>query len=278
YLKTNKCDYIIATSEPFILFRYAKKLSNEFKIPWIADYRDSWSTNYNILHNKKLVVKLITKYCIQYFEKKLIKNTLFVITTAAEYKEKLSKIHPKKEVHIIYNGFNKEYINSLNNNLQNNELFEIAYAGTIYPYQRLEVFLEGFRRFINVQNNPKIKILFYGIDFIPEQKQRILSYKQEINQYIQTTKRLSQKRVLQKLNTANLLLLLANESRSYIIAKVFDYLALNKKILLVVNDNGSLEKIINETNAGIICENSDDVYNHLTDLYSEFLKNKKYFW
>ena len=43
YLKNNKVDAIIATGDPFILFKYASKLSAKYNIPWIADYRDAWS-------------------------------------------------------------------------------------------------------------------------------------------------------------------------------------------------------------------------------------------
>ena len=42
YLRENKVDCIIATGEPFILFKYASKLSKKFNIPWVADYRDPW--------------------------------------------------------------------------------------------------------------------------------------------------------------------------------------------------------------------------------------------
>ncbi|MFQ3579049.1 MAG: hypothetical protein SNJ71_02780, partial [Bacteroidales bacterium] len=44
YLKNNKVDVIIATGEPFILFKYASTLSRLYSIPWIADYRDPWSS------------------------------------------------------------------------------------------------------------------------------------------------------------------------------------------------------------------------------------------
>ena len=40
FLKDNKVDVIIATGDPFILFKYASKLSKKFNIPWVADYRD----------------------------------------------------------------------------------------------------------------------------------------------------------------------------------------------------------------------------------------------
>ena len=37
-------DLILVTGEPFILFKYGHKISKEFGIPWIADYRDVWTT------------------------------------------------------------------------------------------------------------------------------------------------------------------------------------------------------------------------------------------
>ncbi len=42
FLQKNKVDAIIATGDPFILFRYAYLLGKEFDLPWIVDYRDPW--------------------------------------------------------------------------------------------------------------------------------------------------------------------------------------------------------------------------------------------
>jgi hypothetical protein len=50
-LQKHTCHAIIATGEPFVLFRYAKKLSERFNIPWVADYRDGWSTNWGRVGN-----------------------------------------------------------------------------------------------------------------------------------------------------------------------------------------------------------------------------------
>lgn len=44
-LQKHPCHAIIATGEPFVLFRYAKKLGERFNIPWVADYRDGLDTN-----------------------------------------------------------------------------------------------------------------------------------------------------------------------------------------------------------------------------------------
>lgn len=64
YLKNNKVDCIIATAEPFILFKYAAVLGKEFNTPWIADYRDPWSSNRDVQKN------ILLKYWFYYLEKR----------------------------------------------------------------------------------------------------------------------------------------------------------------------------------------------------------------
>jgi hypothetical protein len=46
YLKKNP-DFkgIVISGNPFVLFRFGYLLNKKFKIPWIADYRDAWSTS-----------------------------------------------------------------------------------------------------------------------------------------------------------------------------------------------------------------------------------------
>ena len=45
YLSKNKVDFIIATGEPWVSFRYAHLLSKKHNIPWASDYRDGWNTD-----------------------------------------------------------------------------------------------------------------------------------------------------------------------------------------------------------------------------------------
>ncbi len=73
---------------------------------------------------------------------------------------------------------------------------------------------------------------------------------------------------------ANMLLLLANPKYKQVYAKVFDYIALNRKILLVTNDKGNIESFLKHTNSGVFCDDQNDVYNSLIKYYNEFLENK----
>ena len=55
YLLNNKVDAIIATGDPFILFKYASKLGTKQNTPWVADYRDVWTQDSFI--QKRFILK-----------------------------------------------------------------------------------------------------------------------------------------------------------------------------------------------------------------------------
>ena len=62
FLKENTVDYILVSGEPFVLFRYAKKLSKRFDTPWVGDYRDGWSWN----HSRK---NKLLRWYLRFWEK-----------------------------------------------------------------------------------------------------------------------------------------------------------------------------------------------------------------
>jgi hypothetical protein len=270
-IETKHFDFIIATGEPFILFRYAYKLNKRYKIPWIADYRDGWTTNYDVLYNVDHFNKFLINYYFRRFEKKYVKTSKFITTTADPIRTDLTHLHPGKNIEIIYNGYFEELFEELDSIEQNSQTLEIAYCGTIYSFQKLEMFLGGFASFIKDKPESKITISFYGIDFKTLESMRVLSFDAGINKFIQIVNTLPQRELLIKLKKANVLLLLGNKYYPQIYAKIFEYLAMNRKIMLVENDHSEMSKILKETNSGLICENENQVATHLSNLYNQFV-------
>ena len=261
-INNEKIDYIIATGEPFILFKYASNLSVKYKIPWFADYRDGWTINYKIEYSS-LLNKLINKYYLKYFEKKYSKKALNIFTVSEDLQIKISQLL-KRNVQLVSNGFLQEYF--VSKKKQNNSTFNIIYTGTIYPYQRIDIFLKGFKKFIS-ENDKKINLSFYGsFDKTPKSITDL-----GLEKYVTIHSRVPQTEIVDKMKEANLLLLLAGNLKDGSAVKVYDYLAVKRKILLSINDNGTLEKIINNTNSGIICNNEIDVYESLKNCYNEWI-------
>lgn len=274
-LKKEKFALVIATGEPFILFKYANKLSREFNIPWIADYRDVW-TNNHIFKHSGLVFYLINRFYFRSLEVKYLKSCKAITVSTPSYVKQINQILSNKEIEVINNGFEIEDIDAINNIQQNDKYLEIAYAGRIYPYQQLEVFLAGFKAFINLQNHQiKVKVIFYGLNFYPDNKKRVLAFDQTINKYIEFTDRISYQSTIENLRKANILLLLSNKGMDVIPGKFYDYIAVNRKVFLVTDDKGILSEMILKCEAGDIFENYQQVSKRLKELYDEFKQYQK---
>ena len=262
YIRHNKIDVILASGEPYVLFKYANRLSAKYNIPWVADYRDNWSNDH--------YVPTVLKKFYEILERYYLKNVSLITTAAPSSKDALNELFPEKRMEVIFNGFFEEKFTEAADIPQESKVFTISYAGWIYPYQRLEVFLEGVKLFIEETNQPKLNINFFGIEFFPGQKQRILQFDPNLNEFITITDRISHDEVIKQMAPSHLLLVLADNKTIAVATKIFDYLALKRKILLVIDDEAILSKILSETNAGIKCRNAEDVKEALLKSYAEF--------
>jgi hypothetical protein len=130
YLKTYKVDMIIATGEPFVLFHYAKKLSAEFGVPWIADYRDPWCQDVRIQHN------LFLQTIYRTIEKRTVKTARAITTVSENFIMLIQQINPTITFQEISNGFDLENLVSQTNG-EKETILKIGLNGTIlnwHPY------------------------------------------------------------------------------------------------------------------------------------------------
>lgn len=274
YLATKKADIIIATGEPFVLFKHAHQLSKNKQIKWIADYRDCWT---NVPKQNDTILTSVQNFIFSIIEKKIIETASLITTASPTYKELLQKLHSTKKIQVVLNGHDIESFYLLNNIQSETENFEIAYAGILYPHQQVEMFLEGLSLFIKKNQGVKIKVIFYGIEFYKEMKSRIIEYDATLLKYLFFTPRISYNEVLMQLKKSHALLLLTDEGANWLNAKVFDYLAMQKPILLVKNDKGILEQLLDENNVGYKASTAAAVSENLKYIYDEyFLINKNH--
>lgn len=272
YLKKNKVDVIIATGEPFILFLYANKLSKKHKTPWVADYRDCWSQNF-AANLKPGLTKFFFNSFYRFFEKRIVKNAAAITTPADIFKQDLKKIFPAKTIKVIPNGFNPSEFEPFNHIETNKYIFSIGFSGSIYPFQPLELFINGLILFIKKAVKPNISVTFFGIQYNPEQLNRVENAIKGYEKYFNLTRRLSKNELYQKLKEQHLLFLFNNQKM--VSGKLFEYLGIVRNILMAGNDDGPMQQIINESAAGKICDTEEEIANYLKELYNEFQQNGK---
>jgi glycosyltransferase involved in cell wall biosynthesis len=272
-IERNKPDLIIATGEPFILFRYGHYLSSEYSIPWIVDYRDGWTSNQGNYESGSLKSALDNFYRRR--EKLYAGNASLITTASPTYAETLHKIHPDKEIKVVYNGFDEEFFQGLDKIVPPSEKFIISYAGTIYPHQNLEMFLDGLLDFVKAENltQGEMEVLFYGLDSQPLARQRLFAFHPELNDFLKSEPRTEYSELIKKLRSSHLLLLLSKKEANWLNAKIFDYMAVKRPIMLVENDEGILGKILKEMNAGKALNSSNEVVAFLQTSYAGFKRN-----
>ena len=286
YLKNNKVDCITATGEPFILFRYASKLSKKFNIPWIADYRDPWVQSGRSLNKLQKVWNI-------YNEKRFLKNASAITTVSVFCKKLISTNIKNKDFYIITNGYEDTIIKNVEEITQNFKVLNIGFAGMIYDYHPLESFLRVVNEF--VQNDNAICANFYGINKSVEIEQLITDKYSTLKNCIKICPKLKNSDLVQELAKNNALLLF--NDYEILGTKIYDYLAVKRLMLLCyANDTeanmlkkkyfktttvlANLEDIskslqadvIKETNSGIVVENAEHLLEVLQNLQLQFSK------
>ena len=283
YLRHNKVDAIIATGEPFILFKYASALSGKFNIPWIADYRDPWVENKN---RSRMMGKWNA-----HFERKFLRNAICATTVDEFFKMQIST-NVKTPFRIIPNGYNPETMDSVAAIEQSSDVLRLAFVGTIYNWHPIESVLDGFSRFVQKYDSPKIELNFFGINNAEYYKEHIKEHCPNLLDYVNIHPRMQNDMLLKELAKHNVMLLF--NYYSFTGTKIYDYLGIRRKIILCYsNDAEALElkrlyyptaeieglsthlqeDLINETNSGVVVRDKQHLIEVLEDLYEEFLAN-----
>ena len=283
FLKNNQVDAIIATGDPFVLFRYASKLSKAFNIPWIADYRDPWS------HNEEAQKTMIQKTWNTYMEKKTVSTASLISTVSKFVHSKIETLIPNKPFIISPNGYDTLAIDQIKNIKQNDDELCISFVGTIYNWHPVESFLRVANEFVTEHPEAKIRFKFYGTNLTDELNRMLSEQFPNLKGHVLIRPKMQNQELLGKLASDHVMLLF--NYYSYMGTKIFDYLGIRRKIILCyqndpeahslkqkyyhVDESGSESKqlqadLIKQTNSGVIVKDSQHLRQVLHDLYLEF--------
>jgi hypothetical protein len=283
YLQKNHVDAIIVTGDPFILFKYASLLNKEFGMPWIADYRDPWTTN------KTNIISKYLKPWNWFFERKILKSASAVTTVDKVFQRKITEVIGDKNFLILPNGYDPESINAVSGITQNSEKLKIAFVGTIYDWHPLRSILRTINEFVLTHKEINFQLTFYGINNVIEVTDMIEKEYPKLSKYVVIIPKLPNKILMEKLADANVMLLF--NYYAYTGTKIYDYLAIRRKIIFCysddkeaialkkqfynieesVEDNMSIQaEIIQSTNSGIIVKDANHLLEVLGELHQEF--------
>lgn len=285
-LKNQRVDAIIATGDPFVLFHYANKLSKEFSIPWIADYRDPWS------HSKLNQRNFIQRGFNRYFEKKIVKNAQELITVSDFIAIKLKEYFPDKKINVILNGYDAAVIDPLVELPQESEKLTFALTGTIYNWHPWRLFLKVCSEF--AAQGKELQINFYGVNNGSEIKLFLKELPISFQKMVTVYGKIPNQELMERIAKENVMLLF--NYYFYMGTKIFDYAGIKRKMILCFENDSEANQLkkqfytieerpgvsnrlqadlIEETNAGIVIQDQNHLFQILDELYTEFQETGK---
>ena len=268
-VKAKTFDVIIATGEPYILFGLAKRLGKRYNVPWVADYRDVWIRNPRI-SEKPLWIQFLTKTLYRTAERRWVASAACVLTACEYYKYLLRLTLPHPNIYAIYNGHDITFDVVRDFSEQDRPI--IAYAGRLYPFQPIEKVVETLQELASERYN--FELNFLGLADWPEQVSRVSACSTGIRQMVKFIPSKSYSAYIQELVNADIFIVLSHPRRKALAAKVFDYLAFNKPILLYPADGGELETLVSNHSQGHICSTPDELKSVFRKEFKALLSGK----
>jgi hypothetical protein len=262
-------DLIFSTGGPWTNHLIGAMLNSITKLPWIADFRDSWTENsftvYPFRSRKKVEEKM---------EKYVLINADSIVTATHSISKELMFKYPKIEIKkysVITNGFDSEDFTISNKTVSNG--FSIIHTGNFYGDRTAKYFLLALRE-LKKENfflRNGIKVKFVG-EVNKNEKNRIESF--GLKNIVKCLGCLPHQECIQLLVESNILLLIVGNENSEVTGKVYEYMAA-KRHILALTGKGEVTDILRKTGMATIVNSTDvgEIKNAIERLYVLSKKN-----
>lgn len=270
YLIENPVDVIITTGPPHSLHLIGKELKNQTKLPWIADFRDPWTT---IGYHKELLLSKASQQKHKQLEKEALQTADKIIVTSPSTKKDFETI-TQKPIEVITNGFDIE----ISTENEFDKKFTLAHIGSLLSERNPEMLWKVLSELVteNSEFKKDFELKLAGIvsdDVIKSINNFGLS------EHLVSLGYLSHKQSIEIQRKSQLLLLIeidSPETKAIIPGKLFEYLAAKRPIVAIGPKGSDIEGIIHETEAGkyfdSFCES--ELKAHILSLYQNFKAGK----
>lgn len=259
YLKNKPVDILVSTGPPHSMHLIALNLKKHFpNIKWIADFRDPW-TNIDFLNELKLSKWAKKKH--QTLEKYVLQSADAVISVSPTLTKELSDLVPENsnKFYTITNGFDWDDFQSLAQQKKSNTPFTLTYAGLLPPNRNPEIL---WKAIAELYEENKLLPELFKVQLIGKTDISIIESikKHNITDFIEKIDYLSHAETIKKEIESDALLLIINNapnSKGILTGKLFEYLALQKPIIVIGPTDGDAAQIIYQTNAGVVVDFND---------------------
>jgi glycosyltransferase involved in cell wall biosynthesis len=262
-LRNGDFDFIISSYPPEVVHLAAERLSREFGIPWVADYRDLW------FREMRLFQYRLTTYLSGIINRRLLRKAKVISTVSKGLSKRLEGLL-NRQVAVSYNGFIRPQWEINSTRPWQDDKIHIVYTGRLYPKKRdPRTFLVAVATFRESEPSfdDRIAIDFYGYDvFYVESMAREFG----LEKCVKAHGFVPYDESLRIQRNAGVLLFLdwAEEGAEGILTgKLFEYLTSNRPILCVgTRKDTEAAEIICRAKCGVVLTSGEEIYSYLHQL------------
>ncbi|RDK85415.1 glycosyltransferase family 4 protein [Marinirhabdus gelatinilytica] len=266
YLSENPVESVVTSGPPHSMHLIGLQLSEETKIPWLADFRDPWTT---IHYHDSLRLTESSKRKHKQLEAKVLQSANAITVTSPTTKKEFEAI-TQRSVTVITNGFERrETITP-----QLDKKFSLAHIGSLLSERNPTVLwevldelaseIEGFRE--------DLEIVLAGVvgDGILKSLSNF-----GLSQNLRNVGYVSHKEALQLQHNAQLLLLLeidSPETRAIIPGKLFEYIRAERPIIALGPKGSDIQQVVKESGSGdfYISAEKEKLKDAILSYYNDF--------
>lgn len=246
-------DAILTSSYPNSTHLVGVHLKRRFGIPWVADFRDSWTTNPYIPTNATPFHSALNRR----MERDVAREADALLTVSEPIAAHLREIaRTPARVHVIPNGFDDEDLAGIEP--EKFDRFTFAYTGTLFPPRTPEPLLMALRQCIDARPEfaSHLQVVFMS-RLRPEQETLIGRY--GLESVVRVVPLGTHREALGLQLSADALLTIdarTGNSETMLTQKVFEYLAAGKPILAIAPE-GALADLLAQTGSGMVVAPED---------------------
>jgi glycosyltransferase involved in cell wall biosynthesis len=243
HIKSERPDVIITTGPPHSTHLIGQRLNKEFQIPWVADFRDPWTTIY---YNSLLNRTESRKTKDQEFENSVVTSCNMLLVTTPGMEQEFSE--RAKKIICIPNGFDSE--DFIDHPIQKSDAFvRLSYVGNLKANQNAPML---WKAIAELSKNEVFKSSF-RLCFTGSVHPEIIKSIEDsgIKQIVELNSFVAHKEAVEIMQQADALLLPIPQSpgnKLILTGKIFEYLATRRPILSLGPKDGNASAILNKVN------------------------------
>ena len=270
YIVENNIDTIITSGPPHSLHLIGLQLKQKFKLKWIADFRDPWTT---IGYHKSLRLSQYAAKKHKKLEHVVLNTADTIIVTSKTTKAEFQAI-TAQPIEVITNGYDVEPV--LNEALDTK--FSLAHIGSFLSERNPTLLWECLQELLHELPNFKTH---FELKLIGAVSQEVLDAikKYGLDLYLKNLGYVSHAEAIVHQKKSQVLLLIeidSEDTKSIIPGKLFEYMVSNRPILAIGPKGSDFAEIITNTNTGVFFDYSEKLKlkSVILDFYNQFLEGK----